>query len=640
MRIIEKGKDGYYHPANEEELQQLVLHAHDTGIQLRVRGSQHSVAQAIYTDGYTGSGAPPASTINVMLDKYAGHTITPDPEDPRYAIAELEAGCHLGRDPYDPTHTSTWENSLNYNLQKAGYALDDLGGISHQTISGFISTGSSGGSVKYSVYNNIQRIRLIDGTGKIHDLSRNDPDPAKRDMFFAAAISMGLLGVISKVWLRAGPTFNIFGKQVTTQTKDANIDFFGDGTAQKPSLEEFWRKTPYTRLMWWPQNDFDRMQVWEAARLEPMPDFDRRPYLELGRAPKLASLAGSLFYTIIGNLDDLSVVPRKLKNWYAHLQGDIGGNPNQNACASPSAAGEGESYTLDQVLEWLTDRIEASLDRKSAKRRGFDPSSAEHVALIEAAGQKFEGAKNKILAKAITTLFKLLLDGILVDPVTQRLANWLKTQMPYIIDEILTPFVSEGTEYFWDSWMCGLPMDNQMDDQLWPTEFTELWIPIERTKEVMQALKTFYAAGGDVPLAYEHTGSFSCELYAAAECPFWMSPSYGTAVVRVDVFWFGLNAGSPSDVFYPRFWELLKSFDFRPHWGKVLPPPSPEWRDYYKRVCPKLEDFLALRSEFDPKQIFVSQYWRDNLGIEPRVPRVVTEEGEKSVEVGKDLTGA
>ena len=33
--------------------------------------------------------------------------------------------------------------------------------------------------------------------------------------------------------------------------------------------------------------------------------------------------------------------------------------------------------------------------------------------------------------------------------------------------------------------------------QLWNTEFTELWIPLDRTQEVMTALQTFYAASGD-----------------------------------------------------------------------------------------------------------------------------------------------
>jgi hypothetical protein len=200
------------------------------------------------------------------------------------------------------------------------------------------------------------------------------------------------------------------------------------------------------------------------------------------------------------------------------------------------------------------------------------------------------------------------------------LADWLAKYIPYLIKDILAPFVPVGTQDFWDTWMCGLPMDNQMDDQLWPTEFTELWIPVEKATEVMRALQEFYYAGGNADAAYAHTGSFSCELYAAKASPFWMSPSFGADVFRVDVFWFGLNAGSPADTFYPMFWELLQPFAFRPHWAKFLPPASDRWRAYYRKNVPMLERFLELRRELDPRQIFVNEYWREHLGIEPVAP--------------------
>ena len=44
-------------------------------------------------------------------------------------------------------------------------------------------------------------------------------------------------------------------------------------------------------------------------------------------------------------------------------------------------------------------------------------------------------------------------------------------------------------QHFWDSWWRGLPMDNQMDDRLMGVIFTELWIPIEHTADVMNTLK-------------------------------------------------------------------------------------------------------------------------------------------------------
>ena len=131
---IPVGADGYYHPADEESLRQLVAYAYASvpRRQLRVRGSAHSVEASIYTDGYDGTGAPPAGSLDVMLDRYrAIGPIVPTEGDPTHATVEVEGGCNLGKNPYDPTKTSTWKNSLNYALQSQGWALDDLGGISH-----------------------------------------------------------------------------------------------------------------------------------------------------------------------------------------------------------------------------------------------------------------------------------------------------------------------------------------------------------------------------------------------------------------------------------------------------------------------------------------------------------------------------
>lgn len=617
MDIISRGADGYFHPRTEEELRALILHAGASSRKLRVRGASHSVSAAIYTDGFDGEGAPPGVDLDVMLDRYRNVVITEDPATPGCAIVEVEAGCHLGKDPYDPTRTSTWQNSLNYQLQERGYALEDLGGITHQTISGFLATGSSGGSTQHTIDDNLLRLRFIDGMGEVHDVARDDPDPKRRDLFFAVGVSMGLLGVLSKVWLRVRPSYNLVGKQATTSTASAAMDLFGDGSPGKPSLAEYMKKTPYSRLMWWPQSGFERMQVWEAARIEPAPDFVPKPYEELGDEPELAALAGSLFYTIIGNLDDLSQVPPKLTHWYAHLQGGLDGAPDINAGAYPRRTSARSRYTVADVLDWLRSSLTMSLAAQSERYDADPVASRRGQSLLDAVRSSLGGPFYLSLAHAITKLIELLLDGALESLPAQLLATWLEKEMPYVIDTILDPFVPTGSEPWQDTWLCGLPMDNQMDDQLWPTEFTELWIPIEKTAEVMRKLRDFYAGGGDARQAYDHTGSFSCELYASAPSPFWMSPAHGGAMFRVDVFWFGLNGGKPTDEFYPRFWRLLEEFGFRPHWGKTLPPASAAWQSYYRANLPMLDRFLALRAQLDPKQIFVTSYWRSHLGIAP-----------------------
>ena len=47
---IQKDKNNFYHPINEQEIIDLVNYARSSNHQVRVRGSGHSMPQAIFTD--------------------------------------------------------------------------------------------------------------------------------------------------------------------------------------------------------------------------------------------------------------------------------------------------------------------------------------------------------------------------------------------------------------------------------------------------------------------------------------------------------------------------------------------------------------------------------------------------------------
>src|SRR5205807_10429427 len=95
------------------------------------------------------------SGLNLVLDKLCDIVI-----DPLKKTVQVQAGCNLGFNPYDPTCTSTLSNSLFYQLDREGLAFPDMGGIILQTVAGFVSTGSSGGSLKYAVGDQIQAMNL------------------------------------------------------------------------------------------------------------------------------------------------------------------------------------------------------------------------------------------------------------------------------------------------------------------------------------------------------------------------------------------------------------------------------------------------------------------------------------------------
>jgi FAD/FMN-containing dehydrogenase len=488
--------DHFFHPRDEADLRALITRARREGRSVRVRGAAHSVHAAIFTDGYAGHDPDPDG-IDIMLDHF--RAVEYDEAAMRVTV---EAGCHLGRDPADPSHTSTLDNSLFYQLDRRGWAFPDTGGIIHQTVAGFLGTGSSGGSLQHSVGDQIVAIRLMDGRGEIHTLTMEGDE----HRFLAAGVSVGLLGIVLAVTFQCVPTFTIIGQESTTSEDDCPIDLFGPGSGKRPSLERFFRETEHSRLLWWPQQGVRRVVVWQGRRLTAPeaadPAYARpRPYEE--------------FPVLFG-----STLPAQL----------LGG---------------GFFYA---IRLWNTRGLLGRLTR----------------ALLDL-----------ILAPFLKIFVRL--DG------------------------------KKGPQRFWDVWWRTLPMDNGASDTLLPTQFTEMWIPVSRSAEVMAKLRDHFRSGG-----FAATGPYACEVYASRPSRFWLSPAYQRDVIKVDMFWYGRNKGDPSQTFYPQFWELLRGFQYRLHWGKYLPDDS---ASYLRPLYSKWDDFMRVRAELDPDQVFVTAYWRKHLGI-------------------------
>lgn len=220
----------------------------------------------------------------------------------------VQAGCHLGMDPFDPTGSSDIKNSLFYQLDQAGLAVPDMGGIIHQTVGGFLSTGSAGGSVFHSFGEQLIALKLIDGNGEIHYVTREGND----DLFFAAGVSMGLLGIITEATFQCIDKFNIMGEETTTPVEDCSIDLFGEGSDGSLDLESFLHTTEYARLMWWPQKKIHRVVIWKAHQMKESDytsgdknnDFIPKPYQEfplINGTELPAEAAGGLFYSTVGN---------------------------------------------------------------------------------------------------------------------------------------------------------------------------------------------------------------------------------------------------------------------------------------------------------------------------------------------------
>lgn len=562
LTIVPRDADGYYHPASEEQVTALVRYAAARDLQIRVRGASHSTAWSIFTDPVDGrpqnrtlTCEPPAgSNLDLAMDRMIDLVWI----DETRGIVEVGAGIHLGPDPYDPIGPSTPENSMLYQIFQKGWAVNDLGGITHQTVSGFSATGSAGGSLQYD-FDNIVAFRVIDGLGQATWIEQGDPQ------FDAMRVSVGLLGIVVRVRLKLVPMFDIYGQELTVRIDDpaCPIDLIGPGDATRPSMGQFLQETPYSRVLWWPQKDVERIVIWQAVRqdaarpstITPVPYQEFTP--DLGGW--LEQLLGFVFYTLLGNSGFGATVPKLVRGYARFIH-----------CVA----------------------------RMWAKGLG------RPLAVFLAGG----------IAVLVAAL--LLLPTLLFVLVPGLLAKLFPTAL-----NIFQPLSKPGQPtLFQDHYWRSLCMDNTADDILMGTEFTEIWVPIGRTEQCMKLMDAMFTDRGT-----QATGWYSTEIYGSTPSPAWLSPAYSDGqdewkdgVARFDVFWFRGNAGEPqtADGFFRQYWDLFQDagIPFRFHWGKFVPAYDfPEWAGHYHRALPRLGDFLALRAERDPHGLFFTRYWRERL---------------------------
>lgn len=120
-------------PTSEDEIISIVKKAYAARSQVRVVGAAHSSPSNIILDAP--HGVFPPNVVLITLTKYRGVVIHKDK-----MLATVKAGTNLDVDP--EVSDSTEANSLARQLQTAGFAMPETGGITHQTIGGFLSTGT------------------------------------------------------------------------------------------------------------------------------------------------------------------------------------------------------------------------------------------------------------------------------------------------------------------------------------------------------------------------------------------------------------------------------------------------------------------------------------------------------------------
>jgi FAD/FMN-containing dehydrogenase len=200
-------------PATVEELSEHVKNSE----QVRPAGSGHSFSPLVATD----------DTV-LSLDEISGVTV-----DRENREATVRAGTELG--------------DLTAELARNGLAMENLGDIDRQTVSGATATGTHGTGEFGVLSTQVSEIEVVAGDGSVRTLSRGD------DAFGAAQVSLGALGVVTEVVLDVVPSYwleLVRGKEKLNTTlsnfqeyveKHRNFEFFwfpGTGTAVTKKMNE------------------------------------------------------------------------------------------------------------------------------------------------------------------------------------------------------------------------------------------------------------------------------------------------------------------------------------------------------------------------------------------------------------------
>ncbi len=165
------------HPRDRGDLIESVKRAADQGLTIRAVGAGHSFTDAACTGG-------------VMFDMRGLDRVLDVQRDA--GLVRVEAGIGL--------------RVLSDLIWGHGLALENLGDIDKQTISGAVATGTHGtGSRFRSISSQIEAMELVLPDGTLLEVSAT----SEPDLLPAVRVGLGALGVIATVTLRTVPAFTI-----------------------------------------------------------------------------------------------------------------------------------------------------------------------------------------------------------------------------------------------------------------------------------------------------------------------------------------------------------------------------------------------------------------------------------------------
>ena len=137
--------------------------------------------------------------------------------------------------------SGTTLRALNAELGALGLAMANLGDIDAQTLAGALSTGTHGTGARLGgLATQVEALELVLADGSLVTCSAS----ARPELFAAARIGLGALGVITSVTLRCVPSFTLAADERPVPV-DEVIEQFDALAAANDHFEFYW--FPYGR---------------------------------------------------------------------------------------------------------------------------------------------------------------------------------------------------------------------------------------------------------------------------------------------------------------------------------------------------------------------------------------------------------
>jgi L-gulonolactone oxidase len=218
------------HPASVDDVVAVLRAAAGTGRRVRPVGSSHSFTAIARPDD-----------VQLVLDQLCGVAVGD------HGLVTVGAGTPLYR--------------LNAELARTGWALTNLGDIDRQTVAGALATGTHGTGARFGgLATQVRALELVTPAGEVlHCDGTRHPE-----VFAAARVGLGALGVVTAVTLQAEPAFALHAVEGPGRLTEALRGF-----------EELMTCTDHVEFYWFPHTDATLVKcntrVPLAAGLDPLP---------------------------------------------------------------------------------------------------------------------------------------------------------------------------------------------------------------------------------------------------------------------------------------------------------------------------------------------------------------------------------